>query len=173
MNERPPLLARLQALNAGLNRALAWAAGAALIAMMLFTVADMALRGLGRPVAGSFEIIGWLSAAAMALALGYTQLHRGHVAIDLVTMRLRPRTRALVEVLVGLAGLLLLVAVARYLVGHARELQLTGSRSETLKVVVYPWVYVAAAGAAGMALALAVDLLAALQRLRGAPRCGA
>src|SRR5690606_40156707 len=87
----------LEKFNQRVNGVLAWAAGLALIAMMLFTVADMALRALGRPVAGSYEIIGWLSAAAMALALGYTQVHRGHVAIDLLATRLRGRTRAAIE----------------------------------------------------------------------------
>lgn len=153
-----------------LNTALAWAAGAALIAMMLFTVADMVLRGLGRPVAGSYEIIGWLSAAAMAMALGYTQIHRGHVAIDLLTTRLGGRTRAAIEFVVSGLALLLFAAVAWYVARYGRVLQETGSLSETLKAIVYPWVYVVAAGAAGLALALLVDFLRSAIRLMAAQR---
>ena len=155
-----------------MNRALAWAAGLALIAMMVFTVADMVLRALGRPVAGSYEIIGWLSAAAMALALGYTQQHRGHVAIDLLTTRLQGRARAAVELLMGLLALMLFAALAWYLARYGRVLHETGSLSETLKAVVYPWVYVVAAGAAGLALALLVDFLRSAARLRAAQRQG-
>lgn len=158
----------LQDFSAAVTRTLGWLAGIALIAMMLFTVADVVLRGIGRPVAGSFEIIGWLSAAAMTLALGYTQLHKGHVAIDLLTRGLPPRARAAVDVAVGLLGLLLFIAVTAFLVRHAGDLHATGSRSETLKVAVYPWVYIGAAGAAGLALQLGVDLLKAISRLRTA-----
>ncbi|MCL4181920.1 MAG: TRAP transporter small permease [Burkholderiaceae bacterium] len=156
----------LERLDQWLNAALAWAAGLALMAMMLFTVADMVLRGLGRPVAGSYEIIGWLSAAAMALALGYTQRHRGHVAIDLLTTRLAGRTRTAIELVMTLLALLLFAAVAWYLARYGRVLHETGSLSETLKAIVYPWVYVVAAGAAGLTLALLVELLKSATRLR-------
>ena len=160
----------LERFDSFVNRALAWAAGLALIAMMVFTVADMVLRALGRPVAGSYEIIGWLSAAAMALALGYTQQHRGHVAIDLLTTRLPGRARAVVELLMSLLALLLFAALAWYLARYGRVLHETCSLSETLKAVVYPWVYVVAAGAAGLALALLVDFLRSAARLRAAQR---
>ena len=162
----------LERFDAFVNRGLAWGAGLALIAMMVFTVADMVLRALGRPVAGSYEIIGWLSAAAMALALGYTQQHRGHVAIDLLTTRLQGRARAAVELLTSLLALLLFAALAWYLARYGRVLHETGSLSETLKAIVYPWVYVVAAGAAGLALALLVDFLRSVARLRAAQRQG-
>lgn len=155
----------LEKLDSFVNRSLAWVAGIALIAMMLFTVADMVSRGLGRPVAGSYEVIGWLSAAAMALSLGYTQMHRGHVAIDLVVQQLPARVRAAVDLLVSVMSLLLFVAVAWYVGRYGLVLHGTGSLSETLKVIVYPWVYVVAAGCAGLALALLVDLLRSVQRL--------
>lgn len=164
------LLERLVAL---VNRTLAWIAGFALVAMMLFAVADMVLRALGRPVAGSYEVIGWLSASAMALAFGYTQLHRGHVSIDLLKDRLGARTQAAIDLLMSLLALLLFAAVAWYVAHYARVLQTTGSLSETLKAIVYPWVYVVAAGSAGLALALLTDFLRcagrflALQRGRG------
>ncbi|MDT3678588.1 MAG: TRAP transporter small permease [Burkholderiaceae bacterium] len=155
----------LAAFDTFVNRALAAVAGLALIAMMLFTVADMVLRAFGHPVAGSYEVIGWLSAVAMALALGYAQLHKGHVAIDLVVQQLRPRTRAVVEMLTALASLLLFAAVAWYVAGYGVVLHRSGSLSETLKAIVYPWVYVVAIGCGGLALALLTDFLRALARV--------
>jgi len=161
------LLERIAAL---VSRALAWIAGFALVAMMLFTVADMVLRALGQPVAGSYEVIGWLSASAMALALGYTQLHRGHVSIVLLKDRLGTRTEAAIDLLMCLLSLLLFAAVAWYVARYARVLQTTGSLSETLKAIVYPWVYVVAAGSAGLALALLIDFLRSAGRLLALPR---
>lgn len=162
----------LEKFNERVNGALAWVAGLALIAMMLFTVADMVLRALGRPVAGSYEVIGWLSAGAMALALGYAQVHRGHVAISLLTSRLEARTRTAVDLATSLLSLVLFVAVAWYVARYGRVLQETGSLSETLKAIVYPWVYVVAAGAAGLALALLVDFLRSVGRFAAAQRRG-
>jgi len=42
---------------------------------------------------------------------------------------------------------------------HAGVLRETGSLSETMKVIVYPWVYLVSLGCAGLTLALIGDLL--------------
>ena len=145
--------------SAVLNEGLAWAAAAMLGAMMLFSVADMVMRGFGVTVAGSYEVIGWLSAVAMALALGTVQRHRGHVSMELVVVRLGRRSRAIVEALTALLSLLLFGTAAWYVARYGQVLEETGSLSETLRAVVYPWVYLVAAGCAGLTLALLVDFL--------------
>ena len=154
------------------NEALAWIAALMLGAMMLFSVADMVLRAMGSSIAGSYEVIGWLSAAAMALALGTVQRHRGHVAMELVVDRLGKRSRAVVEALMALMSLLLFAAVAFYVARYGRVLHETGSLSETLRVIVFPWVYIVAVGCAGLALALLVDFLQSLGRLLASGRRG-
>lgn len=153
-----------------LNEALAWAAAALLGTMMLFSVADMVMRGFGVTVAGSYEVIGWLSAAAMALALGTVQRHKGHVAMELVVVKLGRRSRALTESLMALISLALFAVVAFYVARYGRVLHETGSLSETLRVVVYPWVYVVGLGCAGLTLALLVDFLRSVAALRATLR---
>lgn len=160
--------ARLEQASLWINRALAAAAGVALAAMMGFTAFDVLTRAMGRPMAGSVEIIGWLSAVAMTLALGDVQVHRGHVAVTLVSQRLKGRKAALLDAVNGFVALLLFGAASFVLLRYGMTLQQTGSLSETLKVAVYPWVYVAAVGFAGLTLALLIDLLRSLQRLRPA-----
>ena len=160
----------LDRLSFFVNEGLAWAAGLTLAAMMLFSVADMVLRGMGYAVAGSYEVIGWLSAAAMALALGTVQRHRGHVAMELLLVQIGPRGRAIVEALMCLMSLLLFAAVAWYVARYARVLQETGSLSETLRVIVHPWVYLVAAGCVGLSLALLVDFLRSAGALFGRGR---
>jgi TRAP-type C4-dicarboxylate transport system permease small subunit len=159
-------LAGFERVSLWLQRALAAAAGVALASLMGFTAFDVLMRALGRPVAGSVEIVGWLAAVAMALALGDVQLHRGHVAMTLVSERLRGRQAALLEAVNSAVALLLFGMASFVILRYGMTLQQTGSLSETLKVVVYPWVYVVALGFAGLALALLVDLLRSLQRLR-------
>lgn len=140
-------------------------AGLALIVMMLFTAADITLRAFGRPVAGSFEVIGWLSAAAMALALGYAQAHKSHVAMTLFSDRLRGRMAALAECVNGLLALAAFGTAAYYLFRYGNTLQSSGSLSETLRVVVYPWVYIVAVGCSGLVLVLLLDWIDSVVRL--------
>lgn len=158
-------MARLERASVQLNKMLEWAAGIALLGMLLFTVVDVALRTLGRPLAGSYEVIGWLSAASMALVLGSVQQHRGHVTVDLVEARLGPRLRALVGLANSLLAMLLFGVVAGYVARYGYVLQQTGSLSETLRVVVYPWVYVVAAGGLGLTFALLIDVLRGIARV--------
>jgi len=148
-----------------LNEGLAWAAAALLGAMMLFSVTDMVMRGFGVTVAGSYEVIGWLSAAAMALALGTVQRHKGHVAMELVVVKLGRRNRAVVETLMALISLAVFAVVAFYVMRYGRVLHETGSLSETLRVIVYPWVYVVGLGCTGLTLALLVDFLRSVAAL--------
>ncbi len=155
----------LERLSELVNLILSWVAGLALGAMMLFSVADMVLRRLGYTIAGSYEVIGWLSAGAMALALGAVQQLRGHVAMELVMDRFERRTRAAVELVTNLLSLLMFAAVAWYVARYGRVLQETGSLSETLRAIVYPWVYLVAVGGAGLALALLIDFLRSAGRL--------
>ena len=148
------LLDRISAL---LNKGLAFVAGCCLIAMMLVTVGEMVSRMFGNPMAGTVETIGWLAAVTTAFALGYTQIHQGHVSIDLFTNRLNARLRAVINILVYLAATALFAVVTWNIFRHAGVLKQSGSLSETMKVIVYPWVYLVSLGCAGLTLALLVD----------------
>ncbi len=163
--EVPGPLRPLRRLSAVLNRGFAGVAGIALVLLTFFTVADVVMRALGRPIAGSFEVIGWLSAVALALALGYTQAHRGHVAMTLLTDALPDRGKSAMDALNSLAALVLFGLVAWVVVRYGQTLQESGSLSETLKALVYPWVYFVALGFVALALTLLVDTLLALAKL--------
>ena len=149
----------LSRFNSILNRGLAWVAGFTLVAMMLVTVGEMVFRMFGYPMAGTIETIGWLSAVTTAFALGYTQIHQGHVSIDLFANRLASRPRAVVNMLVYLISTALFLIVTWHVFHHAGVLKQTGSLSETMKVIVYPWVYMVSLGCAGLTLALLVDFM--------------
>ncbi len=155
----------LDRLNSILNTGLAWAAGFSLVAMVMVTVGEMVLRMFGRPMAGTVETIGWLAAVTTAFALGYTQVHQGHVSIDLLTTRLGSRSQVVVSMLVNLISAALFVIVTWNVFRYAGLLRETGSLSETMKVIVYPWVYLVSLGCAGLTLALLVDFLKSCRQI--------
>jgi len=70
----------------------------------------------------------------------------------------------------ALISLLLFATVTFYVARYGRVLHETGSMSETLRVIVYPWVYLVAVGCAGLTLALLVDFLRAGGALRASLR---
>jgi len=67
------------------SKACGWLASIALAAMMLVTVADVALRAaFNRPIRGTFEIIELLLACTFFLALPAAFLRDEHIVVDLV-----------------------------------------------------------------------------------------
>ncbi|MBW1863994.1 MAG: TRAP transporter small permease subunit, partial [Deltaproteobacteria bacterium] len=63
-----------------------WIAGCFLGAMILLTCANIFLRIFWVPVRGTFELMGYFGAVMTAFALGYTQIKRGHIAVDIVVL---------------------------------------------------------------------------------------
>ena len=144
---------------------MAFMASICLVVMMFVTVGEMVLRVFGTPMAGIVEVVGWLAAATTAFALGYTQIYKGHVAISLLTDKFSPRLQAILGVAVNLTSTALFAATAWYVFKYAGSLRAAGSLSETMKVIVYPWVYVVSLGCMGLALAVFVDLLEACSQI--------
>ncbi|HIJ20322.1 MAG TPA: TRAP transporter small permease subunit, partial [Deltaproteobacteria bacterium] len=70
-----------------LNQALIFIAGIFLVAMIVLTCANIFLRLVWMPVSGTFELMGYFGAVLTAFALGYTQLSKGHIAVDIVVLR--------------------------------------------------------------------------------------
>lgn len=136
---------------------LACLSGGALVALMLLTVANIVFRMAHRPFSGAVEAAGWLAALTAAFALGYTQLHRGHVAVDFVVDRLPRRFRAGVDLFASAAGLVLFALAAWRLAADAVRLGRLGRLSETMHVPYHPFVYCVALGFACLGLVLLVD----------------
>ena len=72
----------------GASSAFAAIAGAALCFLMLLTIADVALRILGRPIVGTYELVGLGGAIAIGLSLPLTSWVRGHIYVDSFVARL-------------------------------------------------------------------------------------
>lgn len=153
----------LDRFNSLLNRGMAGVAGVTLIAMMGVTVLDIFLRLFSRPLTGTFEIVSWLAAVTTAFSLGYTQNYRQHVAIDLVVNKLGTRACASIEAVVNVVSLALFAAVVYEIIAYAGGLRASGSLSETMKVIYYPWVYLVAVGTVGLVVALLADFFHSLR----------
>jgi TRAP-type C4-dicarboxylate transport system permease small subunit len=152
----------LETASLWLNRfLLAWA-GVFLLGMIGLTCANIVSREVWRPVPGSFELMGFAGAVVAALALGTTQMRRGHIAVDVLVQRFPRRIRRLLAGVNHLVcGLFFGLITWRLVVKAATDLR-SGVLSETLRIVYYPFVGVVALGAAAMALVFLVELLRSL-----------
>ncbi|MHB0979461.1 MAG: TRAP transporter small permease [Thermoleophilia bacterium] len=153
----------LDKINQMINKGMAVVASAALICMMFITVLDAFLRVFASPLTGSFEVVSWLAALTAAFSLGYTQLHKQHVAIDLLVNKFSKRACSFIEAAVHLLSIALFAAITYKMISYAGTVRASGSLSETLKVLYYPWVYLVAIGCFGLVIALLTDFLHSLR----------
>jgi TRAP-type mannitol/chloroaromatic compound transport system permease small subunit len=56
-------------------------------------------RVLHSPTIWSHEILGYIFCGSVLLLMGYTQLHKAHANVDILSERFSPRTKAVVEAL--------------------------------------------------------------------------
>ncbi len=118
-----------QKISYGLSKKLYWIAGAAIVAMMLITSADVVLRYFRMPIPGTYELVCFLGAVAAAFAMAHTSLEKGHVSVSFVVALFPQRIQGLIESITHLFGLFLFVLIAWQSAVYANELRLTGEVS--------------------------------------------
>jgi TRAP-type C4-dicarboxylate transport system permease small subunit len=122
----------------GAGSVLAVIAGAALVFLMLLTIADVGLRILGRPIVGTYELVGLAGALAIGLSLPLTSWVRGHIYVDSFVARLPRMPRAILNVATRLLVLALFLLIGWNLIRYAMDLRSAGEVTPTLRVPFFP-----------------------------------
>ena len=73
-------------------------AGIGVLAMMLLGGLDVLTTNVNRPIPGAYEIIETLMVASIFLALALSQAQGRQIRVELITDRMAPRSRDLVQV---------------------------------------------------------------------------
>lgn len=152
-------MAVLEKISKFLNLALLWIAGFFLIAMITITGANIVSRLFGFPIRGTFELMGYFGAVVTAFALGFTQIKRGHIAVDIVVLRFSEKTQAILDAVNHLICMFFFVIVTWQVSKYATTLWETGEVTETLQIIYYPFTYAVALGCLILAFTFFVDFL--------------
>ena len=86
---------------------------------------------LQAPTTWSNELVGYVFAGYILLGGGYTLLHRGHVAMDIVYARLSPRAQATLDVLTAGFVIIYCVVLLRETTVMAYDAWETGQRANS------------------------------------------
>jgi len=148
------------------NNVLMGIGGITLVLMTGIACVNMFLRLYGTPLSPAYELVSYLGAITVALPLGYAQLKKSHIAVDIVSNRFSPGTR---RVIVGLNLTLSIIffSLATWKVGqHAANLWQRGELSETTRMPFYPFAFAVAFSCGLLTLTLLVDFLSLVAPLR-------
>jgi TRAP-type C4-dicarboxylate transport system permease small subunit len=149
----------LQKISRVLNRMFMWVAGAFMVAMILITCANIFLRVVWVPIKGTFELMGLFGAVATAFVLGYTQIKKSHISVDILVSGFPQRIQKILNGINYFVCMVFFAVVGWQISRLATNLWKTGEVTETLRIIYYPFTYAVAFGCFLLALALLVDFL--------------
>jgi len=142
-----------------LNRILTFMAGLILIVMVLLTCANIVFRLFWVPISGTYELMGFSGAMLTAFALAYTQVKKGHIAVDVLVNVFQPKARWFLAAVNNGMCFVFFILAAWQLTIKANTLRTTGEVTETLRIIYYPFTYMVALGCGVLALVLLTDFL--------------
>ncbi|AXI00220.1 TRAP transporter small permease [Sporosarcina sp. PTS2304] len=142
-----------------LNQFLAIIAGTALLLMMLLIVFNSIKRIFSDPISGTVEIVSWLGAITGIFALGYTQLNKGHVYIDMVLEKFPRLAQKTIHTCMNVLSAVFFSLAAWQLFLFGLKLQSDGIVSQTIQFSFYPLVILSSIGFIGLVLAILKEIV--------------
>jgi len=145
-----------------LNTTLMIAGGIALIALMLLATGNVVLRVFHLPLSGTYEVVSFLGAIVIASALGYTQRHKDHIVVDILSAKFPTAIKSIVNACSYLAMTVFFAVVSWQICIWGLKIRESGELSETLKIMYHPFVFGVSLGFAVLTIACMVDLVKAV-----------
>ena len=155
----------LERISNELARLLYWMAGTAIVVMMVLTCGDVVLRFFRKPIPGTYELVCFLGAVAVAFAMAHTTVQKGHVAVSLLVRLFPERIQGLIGSITSTFGFIFFALVAWQSVLYGNDLHATGEVSLTLQLPFYPFVYGVGFSAVAVCLVLLTDLFKSLMKV--------
>ncbi|MEW5920835.1 MAG: TRAP transporter small permease subunit [Bacillota bacterium] len=153
----------LEGISARINQIFVCIAGVALVSIMLLLVTNMILRVVYIPFGATAESVAFLAAIVTAFALGFSQINKAHVAIDLLVSRFSKRVALLLESITIFLSMILFSIAAWQIWLFAGRQMARGVLSETLRLPYYYLIYAMALGFASLVLVLFIEFVKSLR----------
>jgi TRAP-type C4-dicarboxylate transport system permease small subunit len=137
-----------------------------ILLMMLITVGDVAGRYFfNRPILGVFELTRFGLGAIVCTALGFSQINKVHIAINLLVSRLPQGWQNIIETFNYLVAFVAFVIVTWQMFEYTGRLYISGQVTSVLGISIYPFVLISALGVTLFTLVLFWDLIKAIRKL--------
>ena len=151
-----------------LSRGLDFLAGMILAATATLVVANILGRALlGQSILGTYEMVGFFTAAVVGLSLSRCALENGHIAVGIFVEKLPESVQKVLHLVINIPVVIFLAVVAYNLYLYGSQIAASGEVSPTTQMFFHPFIYMVAFGF--LVLALTV-LLKLLQQFKGGER---
>jgi TRAP-type C4-dicarboxylate transport system permease small subunit len=157
----------LERISHKLSKWFSWIGGVALLSLTGIACANMLMRPMGTPMTGAYELVGFFGALVVALPLGYAQITRSHISVDILATRYSKRMKRMMNIVNSFLCAIFFILVAWQSLIYASTIWKRGETSETLRIIYYPFVYAVALCCLLLAFVLLVDFLKSIAPMKG------
>lgn len=142
------------------SRILDMAAGVILAATATLIVANILGRVLlQNPILGTYEMVGYLTAGAVGLALARCAQENSHIAVEFIVDRLPAPVSRIIQIATGVPVILFIFFTAYNILLYGKRIADSGEVSSTTQYIYYPFIYMVAIGFLFLALVLLLKFL--------------
>ena len=138
--------------------------GVSVLLLMALATGNVCLRIFQVPYRGAYEVVSFLGAVTIAFALGFTQMKKSHIVVDILTATFSDRTQRVLDALSYLISMVFFAVIAWVIFRWGIQIARSGELSETLKMIYYPFIFSVSVGFAFLSLTLVIDFLTTFQR---------
>ena len=147
-----------------LSTVLGQAGGFILLCMMLLTVCDVIGRYIfNSPITGGYEVTETMMVTVVFFFIAFTQAEKGHIAVDLVVIRLPDKIRVLIEVITHLLSLCIFLLIVWMNIRRWLELMARNEHTPIIHLPVSPFVLIVAFGSLVFSIELIRDVIKLLK----------
>jgi TRAP-type C4-dicarboxylate transport system permease small subunit len=122
-----------------IDKALYVIAGSILACMIVLTLFDVVLRNFGHPITGSMEFIQYGGCIVFGFSIPFGTLLGCQVIVDIITEKLSPEKKRVVEIITRCIGILIFLFIAYNFVVYGIDVSKTGERTASFKIPYYPF----------------------------------
>jgi TRAP-type C4-dicarboxylate transport system permease small subunit len=126
---------------ANFDKSLYVIAGVVLACMIILTLFDVVLRNFGHPITGSMEFIQYGGAIVFGFSIPYGTMLGAQVIVDIITEKLSPRRKRMINILTRCIGIIVFLFVAYNFFLYGIDVQKTGERTASFKIPYYPFAF--------------------------------
>jgi len=148
---------------ANFDKSLYVIAGVVLACMIILTLFDVVLRNFGHPITGSMEFIQYGGAIVFGFSIPYGTMLGAQVIVDIITEKLSPRRKRMINILTRCIGIIIFLFVAYNFFLYGIDVQKTGERTASFKIPYYPFAFALSFSFLLQSFTIYCDLLKAIK----------
>jgi TRAP-type C4-dicarboxylate transport system permease small subunit len=143
-----------------LSSLLGHAGGYILFGMMLLTVCDVIGRYIfNSPITGAYEVTETMMVTIVFFFIAYTQAEKGHIAVDLILIRLPNKIRVIIEVITHVLSLCIFLLIVWMNILRWLELMHRNEHTPIIHLPISPFVLIVAFGSLIFSVELIKDVM--------------